>query len=97
MQDAGSLRRGSRASVRKVLGVEMEAAAIGALAYATRLDYAVVMKAVMDHADADKSDNFKAFAARASAECLLAFLRDNLEPEPAKSHSEAVSPARATQ
>lgn len=64
--------------VRKVLGVEMEAAAIGALAHARGLDYAVVMKAVMDHADPDKSDNFKSFAARASAECLIAFLRQHL-------------------
>jgi tetratricopeptide (TPR) repeat protein len=38
------------------------------------------MKAVMDHADADKSDNFKAFAARASAEVLLAFVRENVPP-----------------
>ena len=52
--------------VRKVLGMEMEAAAIGALAYARRLDYSIVMKGVMDHADPDKSDNFKPFAARAS-------------------------------
>ena len=46
-------------SVRKVLGVEMEAAAIGALACDGGLESSVVMKAVMDHADADKSDNFK--------------------------------------
>jgi nucleoside phosphorylase/tetratricopeptide (TPR) repeat protein len=68
------------ASVRKVLGVEMEAAAIGALGWAKGLPYSVVMKAVMDHADADKSDNFKAFAARASAEVLLAFVRENVPP-----------------
>lgn len=67
-------------SVRKVLGVEMEAAAIGALASSSDLDFSVVMKAVMDHADPDKSDNFKAFAARASAECLIAFLRQHLPP-----------------
>ena len=36
------------------------------------------MKGVMDHADPDKSDNFKAFAARASAECLIQFVRENL-------------------
>jgi nucleoside phosphorylase len=66
--------------VRKVLGVEMEAAAIGALAHARQLRHSVIMKAVMDHADPDKSDNFKPFAARASAECLIAFLRANLPP-----------------
>jgi nucleoside phosphorylase/tetratricopeptide (TPR) repeat protein len=67
-------------SVRKVLGVEMEVAAIGALAWVKRLPYSVVMKAVMDHADADKSDNFKEFAARASAECLLAFVQKHVPP-----------------
>lgn len=66
--------------VRKVLGVEMEAAAIGALAYTQGLPYSVVMKAAMDHADSDKNDNFKAFAARASAEVLVAFLRQNMPP-----------------
>lgn len=63
---------------RKVLGLEMEAAAIGAVAHLHDIDHALVMKGVMDHADLDKSDNYKPFAARASAECLIAFLRDNL-------------------
>ncbi len=66
--------------VRKVLGVEMEAAAIGAFAWAKGLPYAIVTKAVMDHADADKSDNFKDFAARASAEVLLAFVKQHVPP-----------------
>ncbi len=79
MQDDEIFARLSDA-VRKVIGVEMEAAAIGALAEAQRVPHSVVMKAVMDHADADKSDNFKKFAARASAECLIAFLRANLSP-----------------
>jgi nucleoside phosphorylase len=57
-----------------VLGVEMEAAAIGATAHARGLGW-VVVKAVMDHADHDKDDCLKAFAARASAECLVRFLR----------------------
>ena len=77
VEDAGIFERLS-ASVRKVLGLEMEAAAIGALAHARGLAYAVVMKGVMDHADPDKSDNFKAFAAQASAECLIAFVRAHL-------------------
>lgn len=68
-------------SMRKVLGVEMEAAAIGAIAHLTNLPM-LVMKGVMDHADADKDDGFKKFAARASAECLIAFLRENLSPTP---------------
>jgi tetratricopeptide (TPR) repeat protein/nucleoside phosphorylase len=69
--------------MRKTLGLEMEAAAIGALAHAQRdrkLD-ALVMKGVMDFANHGRDDHFKEFAARASAECLLAFLRENLEVE----------------
>jgi nucleoside phosphorylase len=64
--------------MRKVLGLEMEGAAVAALAHLRQLRYMIVMKGVMDHADSFKSDNFKAFAATASAECLIAFLRENL-------------------
>ena len=66
--------------MRKVLGLEMEAAAIGAIAHQHDVERMIVMKGVMDHADPDKNDNFKHFAARASAECLIAFLRQNLPP-----------------
>jgi nucleoside phosphorylase/tetratricopeptide (TPR) repeat protein len=65
--------------MRKVIGLEMEASAIGAIGHLQGIK-AIVMKAVMDFADPAKADNFKAFAARASAECLIAFLRANLEP-----------------
>src|SRR5262249_326148 len=65
-------------SVRKTLGLEMEGSAIGALAHLRQVPFTIVMKGVMDHADAFKSDNFKLFAARASAECLIAFLCANL-------------------
>jgi tetratricopeptide (TPR) repeat protein/nucleoside phosphorylase len=66
----------------RVLGLEMEAAAIVAFAHLRRLEYTLVVKGVMDFADREKHDNFKPFAARASAECLLAFLRESLEPAP---------------
>jgi nucleoside phosphorylase len=66
--------------MRKVLGLEMEAAAIGAVAHQHDVPRILVMKGVMDHADPDKSDNFRAFAARASAECLIAFLRAHPPP-----------------
>lgn len=64
-------------SMREVLGVDMEAAAIGAIGHARKLPW-IVMKGVMDHADLDKDDAIKPFAARAAAECLIAFLRQNL-------------------
>lgn len=66
--------------MRKVLGLEMEAAAIGAVAHRHDSLPAIVVKGVMDYADPDKNDNFKQFAARASAEVLIAFLRENLPP-----------------
>lgn len=58
----------------KTLAVEMEAAAIGRVAHEHRLPWAVA-KGVMDHGDSHKSDRFKGFAARASAEVLCRFLR----------------------
>jgi tetratricopeptide (TPR) repeat protein/nucleoside phosphorylase len=70
-------------SVRTTLALEMEGAALGQLAHCQRqygLD-AVVMKGVMDFADRGRDDHFKSFAARASAECLLAFLRDHVPTE----------------
>lgn len=69
-------------SMRKVIGLEMEAMAIGAVAHAhqDKVRYMIVMKGVMDHADEWKNDAAKTFAARASAECLLAFSRKHLPP-----------------
>lgn len=70
-------------AMRKTLGIEMEAAALGELAHRQRqrkLD-AVVMKGVMDYANHGRDDHFKEFAARASAECLLWFLRDHIPTE----------------
>jgi nucleoside phosphorylase len=59
--------------VRTVIGLEMEAAAIGYLGRRNTLDW-VVAKGVMDHADPKKDDRYKSFAARASAEVLFRFL-----------------------
>jgi tetratricopeptide (TPR) repeat protein/nucleoside phosphorylase len=69
--------------MRKTLALEMEAAALGALVLARahlpgRLD-ALVMKGVMDFADHGRDDHFKEYAARASAECLIAFLRERAD------------------
>ncbi|WP_129347893.1 NACHT domain-containing protein [Sorangium cellulosum] len=63
----------------RVLGVETEAAAIAHVA--GRLGRrSIIAKAVSDHGDHDRDDGFRAFACRASAEFLLAFLRRHLEP-----------------
>jgi nucleoside phosphorylase len=81
-------------AMRKTLGLEMEAAALGELAHRQhqyQLD-AVVMKGVMDFADHGRDDHFKEFAARASAECLLWFLRENLPTEVVAGFDDVLAP-----
>lgn len=69
-------------SMRKTLGLDMEAAVIGAIAHYqhTRTLDTIVMKGVMDFANPGRDDHFKEFAARASAECLIQFLRNGFHP-----------------
>jgi nucleoside phosphorylase len=69
------LRRGG---VRKVLGLEMEAAALASVAHQHRVPFWLVAKGVMDHADPSKDDRYKPFAARAAAEVMWKFLAVNL-------------------
>lgn len=57
---------------RKTLGVEMEGAAIGAVAEIHEIPM-IVVKGVQDYADPDKNDQFRAYAAEVSARFLLAF------------------------
>jgi len=67
--------------MRKAAALEMEASALAdivrARAHHDPIE-AVVMKGVMDFANDGRDDHFKDYAARASAECLIAFLRDQL-------------------
>ncbi|WP_437975326.1 pentapeptide repeat-containing protein [Sorangium sp. So ce295] len=67
--------------VRGTLGLEMEGAAIGDLAGRCQ-KRSIFVKAVSDHADLAKDDSFRAFACRASAAVLLAFLQKHVEPAP---------------
>jgi tetratricopeptide (TPR) repeat protein/nucleoside phosphorylase len=81
-------------SMRKALGLEMEAAALGELAHRLRrerLDF-IVMKGVMDFANRGRDDHFKEFAARASAECLLWFLREHVSTEPVAGFDDLLVP-----
>lgn len=64
-------------SMPGVLGFDMEAAAIGAIAHSRGMPF-LVMKSVVDYADQDKDDQFKPFGAHASARCLVSFLRQYL-------------------
>lgn len=65
---------------RKILALDMEAATIATVAHERQTPHWLVAKGVMDHADLAKDDRFKAFAARASAEVLLALLTRLLSP-----------------
>lgn len=65
-------------SMRKVLGIEMEASALGALGEIHDIPV-LVAKGVSDFGDSFKDDRYRQFAARASAECLIALLRDGAE------------------
>jgi hypothetical protein len=69
----------------------MEAAALGALTHAQRSRHldTLVMKGVMDFANSGRDDHFKEYAARASAECLIAFLCEHVDV--AKRGSERVA------
>jgi nucleoside phosphorylase len=58
---------------RKILGVEMEGAAIGAVAEIEEIPI-IIVKGVQDYADDDKNDKFRQYAAEVSARFLLAFL-----------------------
>ncbi|MCD2452791.1 effector-associated domain EAD1-containing protein [Methylicorpusculum oleiharenae] len=62
-------------SMRKVLGIEMEATALGAFGEVHDIPV-VVAKGVSDYGDSFKDDRYREFAARASAELLIAFLRN---------------------
>ncbi len=66
---------------RATIAVDMEGAAVAKVAewFGKR---SLVVKAVSDHADDDKDDRYRAFACKASATFLLAFLLKHLEAEP---------------
>ncbi len=58
---------------RKMIGIEMEGAAMGAVAEIHDLPM-ILVKGVADYGDHDKDDGFRHFAARAAAAFLLHFL-----------------------
>lgn len=65
-------------SMRKVLGVDMEASAIGVAGEFQKLPV-VVVKGVSDYGDAFKDDRYRSFAARAAAECLIALMKQSID------------------
>ena len=79
MSDAGIWSR-LEVSQRKLLALDLEAATIATVAHEREVPHWLVAKGVMDHADLEKDDRFKAFAATASAEVLFALLGTLLSP-----------------
>ncbi|WP_437538324.1 pentapeptide repeat-containing protein [Sorangium sp. So ce726] len=77
----------------EVLGVEVEATAIGHVAARLR-GRSIIAKAVSDHGDDDKDDSFRAFACRASAELVVALLKRFLAPARAEHAGRGPRPRR---
>ncbi|RZB13893.1 hypothetical protein StrepF001_41540 [Streptomyces sp. F001] len=80
-----------RMGVRKIAAVEMEAATVATVAHQHRVPYCLIAKGVMDHADSNKDDRYKRFAARASAEVLYALLAQLLPTAEADSSGQVPS------
>lgn len=65
-------------SMRKVLGLDMEASALGVAGQFIRVPV-IVAKGVSDFGDTDKDDRYRFFAARASAEYLVLLMRQSID------------------
>lgn len=76
IEDRNAFPKISR-NVRSVLGLEMEASAIGAIAELEQIDKFIIVKAVSDYADEDKNDHFRKYSIEASYRYLIAFLDRN--------------------
>ncbi len=63
---------------RSVLGLDMESSVIGMAAHIAEIPM-IVVKGIMDYADYERSQDYRAFAARAAAEVLIGFLRKHFE------------------
>ena len=65
--------------VRHVHALDMEGAAVGEVGWLEDIEPTLVVKGVMDFAEPDRPQHMRAFAARAAAETLIAFLRTHSE------------------
>ena len=63
---------------RMLRGFDMEASVIGLAALVREIPW-IVVKGVMDLAEPGRTQGFRKFAARAAAEVLVAFLRENVD------------------
>ena len=65
-----------------ISGLDMESSDLGFVGSFQEVPRLVVAKGVMDYADPDRQYGFRAFAARAAAEMLLAFAREQMDGVP---------------
>lgn len=61
--------------LRKIVALEMEAAAIANVADQNQIP-CLIVKSVVDHADMEKNDNFRDYACEVSAEFVISFLNE---------------------
>lgn len=87
VEDTGIFPRLAQ-SMRKVLGIDMEASALGAAAHFRDIPV-IVVKAVSDFGDPFKDDRYRNFATRASAEYLLRLLKMSMDLLPGTAVSSA--------
>ena len=64
--------------VRKVLAVDAEAVAIGAVAEIGKADLCIIVKSVADHVNDEGNDHLRFYAIETSYRFLMAFLKENL-------------------
>jgi nucleoside phosphorylase len=77
IEDNGIFPRLSN-TMRKVLGIDMEASALGVAGEFADIPV-IVVKAVSDYGDPFKDDRYRTFAARAAAECLIALMKQAVD------------------
>lgn len=82
-------------SMRKILGVDMEASALGVAGEFAGLPV-VVVKGVSDYGDPFKDDRYRTFAARAAAECLISLMKNATDLLPARQQKLISPPASGT-
>lgn len=75
VEDEGIFPKLSEA-MRKVLGIDMEASALGAIGEVHNIPV-IVAKAISDFGDKYKDDRYRHFASQASGQCMIKFLKEN--------------------
>ena len=78
-RDDGIFDRLGSSGKRLIHGLDMEASAVGLVGFEEQVPYTIIAKGVMDFAEPGRSYQYRGYAARAAAEILLGFLRQQLD------------------